>query len=533
MIVGLTGFAVMQRWFPLADMLRSLLLDAALAGFILLLPTTFGKAVFSVVFIPLLISAFIAAGHLFLFHAPVSPFAIISIFETEVHELFEFIQDFTSVFSIIGVIVYSIMSFFIFIYVFRSISSSEVSIVHTPVLYAGIAIFCIAITGVTIYKGDRLLRSHHLYLLANGLKTHLQTIQQLRQIQAGRSGFPSDSITVLPEIASEPCTFVIVIGESANRNHLGLYGYHRPTTPRLSSFLSDSAFLVFNDVISSDTHTVQNLRAMFLFSELKTGDSLLSSPSLVQAFSGAQFKTWWISNQITTRSALSTSLIADDADITCYLNTSLDEGRSVHYDGELLPELDDALADTAPRKAIFMHLLGSHLSYALRYPPHYRHFTGTDDIPDTPWRKAKEKYYINTYDNSIRYTDSVLADIIDRVNKGGDRAVVLYVSDHGQEVYDTRPIRGQMAENPSRHMFDVPFLLWLSPGFAAARPDLVVLAAARRNAPFITSDFAHTVTDLAGIRFDGFQAEKSLFSPQYTPRKRYVCGDKLYDMLNK
>ncbi len=531
--VGLVGFAVMQRWFPLADMLRTLLLDAAACGIILLLPVRIGKLFFLIAFIPLLISASVSIGHLFLFHAPVSSFAVISIFETSPRELFEFLQDFASGFSITVVSLCVIGSFLLFLHIWRNISSSSVSVARTPILYAGVAVFCIGVGAAAVHKGDRLLRSHHLYLLASGLKTHLHTLQELKRIQAERVGLTPDTVTIVPELASEPYTQVIVIGESANRNHLGLYGYHRPTTPRLASFLEDPGFLVFNDVVASDTHTVPNLRAMFLIAELQSGDSFLSRPSLVQVFSAAQFKTWWLSNQITTHSALSTSLIAEDADVTQYLNTAHDEGRSVRYDGDLLPELDKALADTASRKAIFVHLLGSHLSYALRYPTAFTHFTETGDIPDAPWRGPKEKHYVNTYDNSIRYTDAVLTEIIGRVKEKGGRAVVLYVSDHGQEVYDTRPIRGQMAENPSRHMFDVPFLLWLSSDFAAARPDFVAVARARRNTPFITSDFAHTVADLAGIRFEGFQPEKSLFDPEYTLRERRVCGDKLYDILDK
>ncbi len=532
MAVGVAGFAVMHRWFPLADMLRSLLLDFSLAGIMLLLPVPLGKLFFLVVFIPLLISAFISIGHLLLFQAPVSSFAVISIFETSPHELFEFIRDFASGFSVAVVTLCVAASLLLFVLIWRNISSSPISVVKTPILYAVTAVFCIAVGAAAVHKGDRLLRSHHLYLLASGLKTHLQTLQELKQIQTERIRPAPNTVTIRPELASEPYTQVIAIGKSANRNHLGLYGYHRPTTPRLSSLLSDPGFLVFNDVVASDTHTVPNLRAMFLLPELKTGDGLLSSPSVVQMFSAAGFKTWWISNQITTHSALSTSLIADDADITLYLNTACDEGRSVRYDGDLLPELDKALADPAPHKAVFVHLLGSHLSYALRYPPEFAHFTRTDDIPDAPWRSTKEKHYINTYDNSIRYTDAVLTAIIDKVRNNGGRAVVLYVSDHGQEVYDTRPIRGQMAEHPSRHMFDVPFLLWMSPDFASVRPDFVTRAREQRDTPFITSDFAHTVVDPAGIRFAGFQPERSLFAPEYTAQERRVCGNKLYDLLD-
>lgn len=335
-----------------------------------------------------------------------------------------------------------------------------------------------------------------------------------------------------------PAVYVFVIGESANRNHLALYGYPRDTTPRLSALLRQDQragrspqLFMFTNAISSDTHTIPNLRAMLLFQELSPDNEPLSSPSLLQLFQAAGFKTWWLSNQVTTHSALSTALIADDAHVTRYTNTARDEGRSVRYDEILLPELDAALADAAPRKAIFLHLLGSHLSYALRYPPEFAFFTKISEIPDAPWRGPKEKGYINDYDNSIRYTDDLLARIIAKVRHNDGSAAVLYVSDHGQEVYDTRPVRGQMIENPSRHMFDVPLLLWLSPDYRARHPEVVAAAAANKDLPFITSDFAHTAADLARIRFPGFRAEKSLFAPEYAPRQRILPGNRLYETL--
>ena len=143
------------------------------------------------------------------------------------------------------------------------------------------------------------------------------------------------------------------------------------------------------------------------------------------------------------------------------------------------------------------------------------------------------KGYINAYDNSIRYTDALLARIIAKVERSGGIASVLYVSDHGQEVYDTRPVRGQAIENPSRHMFDVPFLLWFSPAYQALYPDVVATAAAHRDIPFITSHFAHAAADLARIRFTGFQREKSLFAPEYTPHERILPGNRPYDTLDE
>jgi len=48
--------------------------------------------------------------------------------------------------------------------------------------------------------------------------------------------------------------YVLILGESTARSHMGLYGYERQTTPRLNS-ISNSLW-TFNDVISPNTHTI-------------------------------------------------------------------------------------------------------------------------------------------------------------------------------------------------------------------------------------------------------------------------------------
>ncbi len=79
----------------------------------------------------------------------------------------------------------------------------------------------------------------------------------------------------------------------------------------------------------------------------------------------------------------------------------------------------------------------------------------------TFWKdQARAETYINYYDNTIRYTDKVLYSILQEAMAASGKTLALYFSDHGQEVYDTRSIRGCDSRNPSRHMVEVPFILW-------------------------------------------------------------------------
>ena len=109
------------------------------------------------------------------------------------------------------------------------------------------------------------------------------------------------------------------------------------------------------------------------------------------------------------------------------------------------------------------------MQYKARYPENFESiFYSTDDIPSAPWRTDEAKYLINTYDSSIAYTDSLLGDIIEQLRDVPNSAL-LYLSDHGEEVYDTRDYMGHDFMLSSRHIVDIPFLLWISPSYRNMR----------------------------------------------------------------
>ena len=73
---------------------------------------------------------------------------------------------------------------------------------------------------------------------------------------------------------------------------------------------------------------------------------------------------------------------------------------------------------------------------------------------------------VNAHDNTIRYTDRFLADVIDRLAARGDDASVLYASDHGESLGENgiylHGLPKAIAPEARRH---VPMLAWFSDGF--------------------------------------------------------------------
>lgn len=73
-------------------------------------------------------------------------------------------------------------------------------------------------------------------------------------------------IDAKPTFKSEKQTFVLIIGESCNRNHMSIYGASKPTTPRLNS---RNDIYVFDNTISAHSNTINSILSMLSQSNLE------------------------------------------------------------------------------------------------------------------------------------------------------------------------------------------------------------------------------------------------------------------------
>ena len=526
---GIDFIGVTLRWFPISDMLRALLLDSLLTLPVMFLPGMLATGVLVLSFVPFFAATLSNVVHILLYHAPISTFAIQSIFETTSNEAREFATDFFSIPNALILMVVFVIPLFLLVKAVRARKRFSRPSLQWCVLAL---ILCTPIAYSAVRKGPRLLASHGVYQFCTTLCRYTDEIRAVDTVRSERQNLSLAPVAFLDGDPAMPRTYVFIVGESANRNHLSLYGYKRNTTPKLEAMRDE--LVVFEDVISPDTHTIPSLRKVLLFSELQKGDTILTSPSVLTLLNSAGFTTYWISNQaVNVEGATGVRLFAEDAKQVSFLNMARDEGRSVSYDSVLLPELEKILGSSVERKAIFIHLMGSHLTYALRYPPEFGVFSSTDDIPTKPWRTESEKQYVNTYDNSIRYTDHIVSSVINAVKRKGGDAFVVYFSDHGQEVYDTRPVRGQIANDPSKHMLDIPFLCWFSPEYQRRNAEFMQRVKGAIHKPWMTSGFADAAAELARLSFGGGKPEKAPFSASYEPWVRYAPNGSRYDSLDK
>lgn len=334
--------------------------------------------------------------------------------------------------------------------------------------------------------------------------------------------------------AATPNTLVLVIGESTNSRRLGIYGYYRNTTPRLSAITDQ--LLIFDQVYASRPYTIESLQQALTFADQLHPKLYLEKPTLIDIMKQAGYTTYWISNQQTQtqRNTLLTAF-SKQADEQIYLNNNRSQ-NSAQYDEVVLKPFEDILQRPVAKKFILIHLIGTHRAYGYRYPESFKFFDDRTDLP--PWVKKKRyRREYNEFDNAVRYNDFVIASLIDKLKQSGQNGYLTYFADHGEEVYDYpgHLFAGRNEAAPTPAMYNVPFLVWRSESWK--RNNVITGSYNMLHRAYSLADFIYTWFDLAGIRFAGFDPRKSLISQWYSPAPLLIGDpaqpDSLTDLRQK
>ena len=311
---------------------------------------------------------------------------------------------------------------------------------------------------------------------------------------------------------------VVVIGESTSRNHMGLYGYHVPDTPRMQQRADAGELHIFRDVISPQSETLLSLTRALTFYHNGASGNWTDYTDLIDIVRQAGYHTVWISNQEPTgvygeSPLMSYADACDEKDFTRLKDHSLNKTP----DEALLPLLDDALQRQTEKNFYVIHLMGTHTQYSDRYPKEFARFTAVDENQTRPeWQTIRAEY-----DNAILYNDYILDEIIQRFENKS--TLLIYFSDHGEEVCENRNFFGHFHDG-TLYQIEIPMLAWTSAKFQQQYPGDSQRIQAAVNQPFMTDDLIHAILDILLIDADGYEENKSLFSPAFIPKQRIYNG---------
>ncbi|GGK80241.1 phosphoethanolamine transferase CptA [Amphritea balenae] len=441
-----------------------------------------------------------------------------AIAQTNASEAFEFIQSYFSISAFLIIIFYLIASLFL-LNRFTAPGFSHKKAYKLSAI-GFFAIFALLIVDGIVIKhkyGKRLPGIIGAY--PEFLKGNLSLSKEIQQ----REQLVSNTSYTFTNNEDLPQTYVFIIGESASRTHMSLYGYQRETNHQLGQ---RDDLLLFDNVISNYVQTLPSLRITLTSADSLASSSHAKSLSVVDAANLAGFETWWISNQQPLRGTY--SAVGYMAKKTIFISNEFFGNETHRFDNHVLPKLDLALASEAPKKAIFIHLMGSHLKYDKRYPKSFSKFNAPPYYGFKQALSDTQKSYIDSYDNSILFSDWITNNAIEKLNHKAlnDNGLysLTYIADHGEEVFDSADFKGHGPDNVTPGMVEIPFITWLSKSFISNRGSQVDQLRQNKSAPAMLDSFFYFALDMMNIESDLNNKTKSLFSDQYLPKNRMVYG---------
>ena len=324
---------------------------------------------------------------------------------------------------------------------------------------------------------------------------------------------------------------ILVIGESFSKHHSSLYGYVRRTNPYLEQELKNGNLFVFNDVISPYNVTSNVMKNLFSTNSIMDGESWNSYPIFPYIFKKCGFDVYFWDNQKTTETDISDyaifSYIYDK--MVKQLSYTACNDSVFDYDMDFIKNFFSIVTNYAPKTLLMFHLKGQHAMAERKYPhtSEYMHFT-TDSIKGDYTIKQKEQ--IAHYDNCTRYNDAVLRNLIDHVRN--DNCVIVYFSDHGEEVHDYRDHYGRTQEsvktsNILKYQYQVPFMVWCSDSYKEKHPDIISNIFSAIDKPFMIDNTCQILFGLAGINSKFYYPNRNLISPNFKPYKKRVVQNSI------
>ena len=321
------------------------------------------------------------------------------------------------------------------------------------------------------------------------------------------SEIPFKTLDIAPIDASPDNNevMVVVLGETARAQNFSSNGYSKNTNQHTSTYDITS----FENMFSCGTATAVSVPCMFSMMtrdnfERRHADKQQNVIDLIQL---AGFDVQWISN----------NGCKNVCDRVPTINIDLSQDNPLcdgHYcqDEILLLPLQQKLTSLSKKKTlIVLHMMGSHgPTYFKRYPKEHQKFT--PDCARSDIQNCSSEQLINTYDNTIAYTDFVLSKVIEQLEQLPEdyKTSMLYVSDHGESLGESgiylHGLPYSFSPQQQRH---IPMLLWSN----SEQHHTNCVKEHAKNQSFSHDHLFHSLLGWLNISSTAYQSELDIFAP--------------------
>lgn len=315
---------------------------------------------------------------------------------------------------------------------------------------------------------------------------------------------------------------VLVIGESFNKHHSSLYGYTLTTSPLMEAEQANGNLVVFNNAFTPTCATANAMRFIFSLKSCNIqGDvSCVLMPSV---FKKAGFHVAYIDNQYTRSSggvvdySCGYFLNPEKINYSCF---DYRNDKTYKFDGFFIEAEKNNLCKS-PKSLNIIHMMGQHTDFVNRYPLQFSLFKESDIRRS--YLNADQRQTVAEYDNATLYNDYVLKIILDYFRDSD--AVVIYLSDHGERIYDDENLCfGRMyssfhEKSMMLNVYEVPFVAWCSDSFIEKHSDLYDALKQSQQRKICTDDVSYLLFELAGVDFNYNSPSRSMINKDYISHK--------------
>ena len=256
---------------------------------------------------------------------------------------------------------------------------------------------------------------------------------------------------------AKPQLVVMVLGETVRADHLGINGYHRNTTPRLSK----RKLINVGAIDACGTATAVSVPCLFSYLTHDNYDEIIAkhSDNLLDVLQRAGVKVLWRDNNSGCKHMCDR--------VEQYQSFALDCIAGECQDSALLNGLrQKILLSAKPRVPMFvvLHQQGNHgPEYYKRSLAQQKQFL--PECENNLLVQCQTEHIINAYDNALLATDELIDNVITMLQSLSDEydTSLLYVSDHGESLGENGVyLHGLPYWMAPEEQTRVPMLMWLS-----------------------------------------------------------------------
>lgn len=273
--------------------------------------------------------------------------------------------------------------------------------------------------------------------------------------------YGEDAVLQKAQATSLPKLMVLVVGETARAENFSLNGYGKNTNPKLAQ----QDILNFSQVSSCGTATAVSVPCMFSGMPRKQYEERLAShrEGLLDIAQRAGYQVTWIDNNSGCKGTCDR---VNQFKIPEPIQQKWCKDKEC-FDDILIDSFKAYLAtipqdDNRPR-LIVLHQMGSHgPAYYKRVPAQFKVFKPTCDT--NAIQGCSRDALLNSYDNTLLYTDYVLDSLIETLkNTTKYQSALWYLSDHGESTGESGMyLHGAPYAIAPTQQTHIPMLMWFS-----------------------------------------------------------------------